>query len=92
VDLIAALFAVATAYMAYFSVVIIKRAHLNTDSPRLRHALIRWRIAMVCYGAATLLFIISAIFSSTALLVDGVLVLVVSAISSIIFTVVRPRL
>ena len=90
-DLIAALCAIATAYMTYFSFVLIKRLGTKPKNKLLGYLLVRWYIAMTCYAVATLLLLISAIVSSTAFLVGGVLVLAISGVSSIIFTVIRPR-
>jgi hypothetical protein len=90
-DLIAALFAIGTAYMTYFSSLLIKRLRAKPKNRLLGHLLVRWYIAMTCYAVATLLLLLAAILSSTAFLVGGVFILAISGVSSIIFTVVRPR-
>lgn len=89
--LIAALFAVGTAYLAYFNFIIVRRVHAGEVTAVSRHLLVKSVIALCAYSAATCLFAISAAVSSMAVLTDGVLVALVAGVTSLVFSVIRPR-
>jgi hypothetical protein len=91
VDLIAALFAIATAYLAYTNYVIIKRARARATSPLIRHLVLKGSVALAAYSLATILFVISATASWRGGLFLGIFATAVSGVSSSLFLLVRPR-
>jgi len=91
VDLIAALVAVASAYLAYFNYIIARRARAAETTEVMRRVFMKSTIAMVAYCVATCSFAISAIASSTAWLFYGLSAVAVAGLFSLIFTFVRLR-
>jgi hypothetical protein len=91
VDLIAALFAVASAYLAYFNYIIARRARAAATNEVMRRLVMKATIAMAAYCVATCSFVISAIASSDALLFYGIAAVAVAGVFTLVFTFVRLR-
>jgi len=89
VDLIAALFAVGTIYLAYFNFLIFKRRRAGTQVRIERIAAFQYVVAMGLYLIATALLIISAVISSTDLLVIAMLLVAAEAISRLVLSAAR---
>ena len=90
-DLLFALLAFAFAYLAYFNFIIIKRVRAGALAAVSQHLLVQSVIALVAYSAGTCLFVIAAIASSMAVFAVGIFAVLVAAVSSLVFRVVRPR-
>ena len=91
-DLVAAFFAVGTALLAYFNFVIDRRVRAIGVTASLRHLLAKSVIATGVYCAATGVFVVFAAASSmVVLLFGGVSAVLVAGVSSMVFTIIRPR-
>ena len=90
-DLIAALFAVAAAALAYSNLFIVKRLRTGTVTAVSRHTLVKSLVASIAYIVATCLFALSAIESSTTFLIRGTLAVAIAGVASLVFSALRPR-
>ena len=90
-DLLAALFAVGTVYMAYFEFIILKRLRSNSEGELASHMRVRYVIQMSAHILATALFALSAIVSTTSLFIYGIYAMVLAGVTSLVFKAVRPR-
>lgn len=88
-DLIAALLAIGMIYSAYFNYVIFKRTRSDTEVRRVRIIGYRFLAGMITSFAAAGLFVISAITSSTGLLISGLMVMVVGMVAIEVLRIVR---
>ena len=90
-DLITALLAVGTTYLAYINFIILGGIRRVEPSALSKHHLVARTIMFCAYIAATGLFAGSALLSSTGLPVIGALAMVVAGLTSTVFWLVRPR-
>lgn len=90
-DLIAALVAVASAYVAYFDYIIARRARAAERNELMRRVFLKASIAMVAYSVATCSSAIASIASSTARLFYGLAAVAVAGVFSLVFSFARLR-
>ena len=90
-DLLAALFAIGTSYLAYFEYIIVKLLRTNAEGGLSFHMRVRYTIQLLAHILAAVLFALSALTSKTSLLIDGVYAMLLAGITSLIFKTIRPR-
>ena len=87
----AAVLAVGTTYLAYFNFIIIGRIRRAEPNALARHNLVSRTIVFYAYLVATVMFIASALFTSTGSLVLAALAMVVASLTGTVFRWIRPR-